>query len=95
MGTRPATAMAAEWISSSTPGADEGDAEQVALVFVDDHAGASGVAVGLQARPGTAAPRSTSTTRMRCPVPGAFGLVGGELDRPGRRSQKNTCGSAR
>jgi hypothetical protein len=33
-------------------GADEGDAEQVAVILVDDHAGAAGVAVGVQARPG-------------------------------------------
>jgi hypothetical protein len=33
-------------------GADEGDAEQVAVVFVDDHADAAGVAVGAQAGAG-------------------------------------------
>ena len=43
--------MVAEWISSSTAGADEGDAEQVAVVLVDEHAGAAGAAVGVQAGP--------------------------------------------
>ena len=55
----------AEWISSSTAGADEGDAEQVAVVLVDEHAGAAGAAVGVQAGPSTAWPGSTSITRMR------------------------------
>ena len=38
-------------MSSSTAGADEGDAEQVAVVLVDEHAGAAGAAVGVQAGP--------------------------------------------
>jgi hypothetical protein len=33
-------------------GTDEGDAEQVPAVLVDDHAGAAGAAVGVQSGPG-------------------------------------------
>ncbi len=75
--------MVAEWISSSTAGADEGDAEQVAVVLVDEHAGAAGAAVGVQAGPehrlaGVDVDHADA-------VPGAFGLVGGEPDGPGGR----------
>jgi hypothetical protein len=56
-------------------GADEGDAEQVAVVVVDDHAGAAGAAVGVQAGPDTAWPGSTSITRMRYPARSAWSAV--------------------
>jgi len=53
-------------------GADKGDAEQVSVVLVDDHAGAAGVAVGVQAGAGHRLARSMSTTRMRCPARSAW-----------------------
>ena len=46
IGTWPATAMVAEWIGSSHAWAGEGDAEQVAVVFSDDHAGPLGRETG-------------------------------------------------
>ena len=82
MGTWPATAMVAEWISSSTPG-PTGDAGQVVVVLVEDHAGAAGVAVGVQARPGYR--DAEVDVDDADAVPGVFGLVGGEADRAGRR----------
>ena len=92
MGTWRATAMVARVDQFFHAGADEGDAEQVVVVLVDDHAGRR-VAVGVQARPGTATPRSTSTTRMRCPACSAWSAV--RPTAPTGGSQKNTCGTAR
>jgi hypothetical protein len=73
-------------------GADEGDAEQVAAIVVDDHAGAASAAVGVQAGPGHRL--AGVDVDHADAVPGAFGLVGGEPDGPGGGSQKNTCGTA-
>ncbi len=73
--------MVAEWISSSTPGPAEGDAEQVAVVLVDDHAGAAGIAAY---RPAPALPGRVDVDHADA-VPGAFGLIGGEPDGPGGR----------
>jgi hypothetical protein len=63
--------------------ANKGDPEQVAVVLVDDHAGAAGVAVGVQA----GANDLLARVNVDHPdaVPGALGLVGGQADRPGRR----------
>jgi len=64
-------------------GADEGDPEQVAVVFVDNHAGAAGVAVGVQAGPDHRG--AGVEVDDADPVPGAFSLVGSKADRPRRR----------
>ena len=72
-------------------GADKGDAEQVAVVFV--HAGAAGVAVGVQAR--TRHRPAEVDVDDAGAVSGPFGLVGGETDGPGRGVAENTCGTAR
>ena len=63
------------------------------MVFVHDHAGAAGVAVGVQAR-SWHRPAEVDVDDAGA-VSGPFGLVGGETDGPGRGSQKNTCGTAR
>ena len=74
-------------------GADEGDTEQAAVILVGDHAGAAGVPVGVQASPGH---RDAGVDVDHADaVSGAFSLVGGEPDRPGRGPQKNTWGTAR
>ena len=72
--------------------ADEGDAEQAAMVFVEDHPGATGIAVGVQA--GSGYRPAEVDVDYADEVPGAFGLVGGEPDRSRRGSQKNTWGTA-
>src|SRR6185312_11146686 len=50
-------------------GADEGDVEQAAVVFVDDHAGTAGVALGVKADPGyePSSCRSSITSHSRSP----------------------------
>jgi hypothetical protein len=54
--------------------ADEGDAEQVAVIVVGDHAGPAGAAVGVQAGPGHRL--AGADVDHADAVPGAFGLVG-------------------
>jgi hypothetical protein len=62
-------------------GRDEGDAKQVAAVFVDDYAGAAHAALGVQAGRGHrgAGVDVDDTDAMS----GAFGLIGCESRRPG------------
>ena len=89
IGTWPTTGDGGRVDELFHAGADEGDAEQVAVIVVDDHAGA---AVGVQAGPGHHL--AGVDVDHADAVPGAFGLVGGEPDGPGGGSQKNTCGTA-
>ena len=63
--------------------ADEGDAEQVAVIVVGDYAGPAGAAVGVQAGPGHRL--AGADVDHADAVPGAFGLVGDEPDGPGGR----------
>jgi hypothetical protein len=91
IGTWPTTGDGGRVDEFFHAGADEGDAEQVAVV-VDDHAGAAGAAVGVQA--GLGHRLAGVDVDHADAVPGAFGLVGGEPDGPGGGSQKNTCGTA-
>ena len=72
IGTWPTTGDGGRAEEFFRVGADEGDAEQVAVALVDDHAGAAGAAVGVQAGPGTAWPAA------------AF-RQGGQLNRAGVR----------
>src|SRR5215471_5337535 len=64
------------------PGADHGDAEQVTVVLVNDHASPAGVVVGVQPCPGDLLTRIDVDHPDA--VPGAFSLVGGQADRSGR-----------
>jgi hypothetical protein len=52
IGTWPATGDGGRVDQLFHAGADEGDAEQVAVVLVEENAGAAGAAVGVQADPG-------------------------------------------
>jgi len=74
--------MVAEWISSSTPGANEGDTEQMAVVFIDDHPRPARVAVGIQ----VCADHLLAGVDIddADAVPRTFGLVGGQADQAGR-----------
>ena len=90
-GTWPATGDGGRVDQLFRAEADEGDAEQVAVVLVDDHAGVAGIAAYRPA-PGTAWPGSTSITRMRYPARSAWSAVSPTA--PARGSQKNTCGTA-
>ena len=83
IGTWPTTGDGGRVDQLFRAGADEGDAEQVAVVLVDDHAGAAGVAVGVQA--GAGHRLAGVDVDHADAVPGAFGLVGGEPDGPGGR----------
>jgi hypothetical protein len=73
-------------------GADEGDPEQMAVVFIDDHARPACVAVGVQ----VCADHLLAGVDIddADAVPRTFGLVGGQADQAGRGSQKNICGTA-
>jgi hypothetical protein len=92
IGTWPTTGDGGRMDEFFHAGADEGDAEQVAAIVVDDHAGAAGAAVGVQAGPGYRL--AGVDVDHADAVPGAFGLVGGEPDGPGGGSQENTSGTA-
>jgi hypothetical protein len=92
IGTWPTTGNGGRVDEFFHAGADEGDAEQVAAIVVDDHAGAASAAVGVKA--GQRHRLAGVDVDHADAVPGAFGLVGGEPDGPGGGSQKNTRGTA-
>ena len=73
IGTWPTTGDGGRVDQLFHAGADEGDAEQVAVVLVDDHAGAAGIAAYRPARHCLAG--STSITRMRYPARSAWSAV--------------------
>ena len=92
IGTWPTTGDGGRLDQLFHAGADKGDAEQVAVVLVEDHAGVAGAAVGVQAGPGHCLAGSTSITRMRYLARSAWSAVSPTA--PAAGSQKNTCGTA-
>ena len=86
IGTWPTTGDGGRVDQVSHAGADEGDAEQVVAVVIDDPAGSAGVAVGVQA--GVGHRLAGTDVDHADAVPGAFGLVGDEPDGPRREGRR-------
>jgi hypothetical protein len=86
IGTWPTTGDGGRVDQLFHTGADEGDAEQVVAVVIDDPAGSAGLAVGVQA--GVGHRLAGADVDHADAVPGAFGLVGDEPDGPRREGRR-------
>ena len=92
MGTWPTTATVAECSNSETPGPANVAPNKRVVIEVDDHAGLAGVTVGVKLCASHRFPDFDVYDLNS--VAGLLGLMGGQADRGGLGSVKNTCGTA-